>query len=97
MHQPAADRVAAGTAAREQRAGGHLSPRQRARVAWSAGSSLAAASAFICGEIRGIARGLRATARIASTRMAAALDLLTIASAPATAAATRRPAGVYAE
>src|SRR2546423_15089 len=33
VHQPAADRVPAGTAAREQRAGGHFSPRQRARVA----------------------------------------------------------------
>jgi hypothetical protein len=43
-----------------------------ARIALSAGSSLAAASAFICGEIRGIVRGLRATARIASTRVAAA-------------------------
>jgi hypothetical protein len=68
-----------------------------ARIAWSAGSSLAAASAFICGVIAGIACGLRVTALIASSRRAAGLDLLTIASAPATAAATTTAAGVYAE
>jgi hypothetical protein len=33
MDQPAADRVAADAATRKQRAGGHLGPRQRARVA----------------------------------------------------------------
>jgi hypothetical protein len=33
MEQPPADRVTADAAAREQRAGGYLGPRQRARVA----------------------------------------------------------------
>jgi hypothetical protein len=47
--------------------------------------------------IGGIARRLRATVRIASTSAAAALDLPTIASAPATAAATTGAGRVFAE
>jgi hypothetical protein len=47
--------------------------------------------------IGGIVRRLRATVRIASTSAAAVHDLPTIASAPATAAATTSVAGVFAE